>query len=310
MYKHITLDERFLLAALIKADYEQLDIAETIGRSSSSISREISRNSRADGVYEPRHAHKLSKLRRKSSKINSRKIENDKQLSKRIERRLHPLVSPEAIAHDEGVCHETIYAWVYRTRPDLKNKLPQRGRKRRRYGSKRGKKQGWTANVRNIEEQPAGAKNRSRVGHFEGDTIKLKGGAILTHTDRKSRYEIAHLVPDETADVAYEIIKNSKQIKSAKSITYDRGSTFALWRMIEKQIDGKVYFANAHHPWERGTNENSNQRLRRVFPKGTKYNTITEKDVAEVVRIMNHTKRKCLNWRTPYEVFTGRCTSS
>ena len=310
MYKHFTLDDRFTLATLLNNDYEQLDIAEIMGRSLSSISREISRNSRADGVYEPRHAHQLSKQRRRGSKVNSRKIENDSKLSKRIEKQLHPLVSPEVIAHDENVCHETIYAWISRTRPDLKVKLPQRGKKRRRYGSKRGKKQGWTANVRNIGEQPIGAKNRSRVGHLEGDTIRLNGGAILTHTDRKSRFEIANLVPDETADVAYEIIKNNKQIKSAKSITYDRGSTFALWRMIEKQIDGKVYFANAHHPWERGTNENSNQRLRRIFPKGTKYNTIKEKDVAEVVKIMNHTKRKCLNWRTPYEVYTSRCTSS
>lgn len=309
MYKHITLDERFLLAALIKADYEQLEIAETMGRSPSSISREISRNSRADGIYEPRHAHKLSKLKRKGSKVNYRKIENDDKLSKIIERSLEPLVSPEVIAHNEKISPETIYAWIYRSRPDLKNMLPQRGRKRRRYGSKRGKKQGWTTNVRNIEEQPVGAKNRSRVKHFEGDTIRLKGGAILTHTDRKSRFEIAHLVPDETANVAYEIIKNNKELKKAKSITYDRGSTFALWRMIEKQIDGKVYFANAHHPWERGTNENSNQRLRRIFPKGTKYNTITQRDVSRAVRIMNHTKRKCLNWRTPYEVYMGRCTS-
>jgi transposase, IS30 family len=310
MYKHFTLDDRFTLATLLNNDYEQLDIVEIMGRSESSISREISRNSRPDGKYEPRYANMLAKRRRKKSKINYRKIENDRELSRRIEEQLHPLVSPEVIAHDKNTCHETIYAWIYRSRPDLKSMLPQRGKKRRRYGSKRGKKQGWTANVRNIEEQPLGARNRSRVRHFEGDTIKLDGGAILTHTDRKSRFEIAHLVPDETADVAYEIIKDDKYLKAAKSITYDRGSTFALWRMIEKHINGKVYFANAHHPWERGTNENSNQRLRRIFPKGTKYNTITEKDVAEVVKIMNHTKRKCLNWRTPHEVFMDRCTSN
>lgn len=310
MYQHFTLKDRFMLATLLNLDYEQLDIAETMGRSPSSISREISRNSRADRVYEPRHAHKLSKLRRKNSKQESRKIENNHKLSTRIEKRLHPLVSPEVIAQDEEVCHETIYAWVYRSRPDLKNKLPQRGKKRRRYGSKRGKKQGWTVNVRAIEERPKGAANRSRLGHLEGDTVKLSGGAILTHTDRKSRFEVAHLVPDEKTETTYAIIKNDKIFKKAKSITYDRGSTFALWRMIEKQIDGKVYFANARHPWERGTNENSNQRLRRIFPKGTKYNTIKKEELAEVVWIMNHTKRKCLNWRTPYEVNKSRCTSS
>lgn len=310
MYKHITLDERYFLATLIKADYELIDMAEAMGRSPSSLSREIMNNSRVDGVYEPRHAHMLAKLRRKHSKQSSRKIENDKQLSNRIEKRLHPLISPEVISQEENVCHETIYAWIYRSRTDLKDKLPQRGKKRRRHGSKREKKQGWTANVRNIEQQPIGAKNRSQIGHYEGDTIKLKGGAILTHTDRKSRYEIAHLIPNETADVAYEIIKNNHNLKKAKSITYDRGSTFALWQMIEQQINGQVYFANAHHPWERGTNENSNQRLRRVFPKGTKYNRVTQKDVSEAVKIMNNTKRKCLNWHTPHEVFMGQYTSS
>ncbi len=305
MYKHFTLDERFLLAALIKADYELPDMAETMARSPSSILREVLRNSRLDGKYEPRHAHMLAKSRRKESKLSCRKIENNHDLAMRIEQRLQPLVSPEVIAHDEDVCHETIYAWISRSRPDLNIKLPQRGRKRRRYGSKRSKKQGWTANVRNIATRPIGAENRSRIGHFEGDTVRLDGGAILTHTDRKSRFEIAHLVPDETADVAYEIIKNDDDLRAAKSITYDRGSTFALWRMIEKKIIGNVFFANAHHPWERGTNENSNQRLRRVFPKGTKYSTISQEDLDKAVWIMNNTKRKCLNWRTPNQVFKG-----
>lgn len=310
MYKHFTLDERFMLASYLNIDYEYLDIAEVMGRSISSISREVLRNCRPDGKYEPRYAHKMAKLRRKLSKRGFRKIENNAKLASQIEGRLNPLVSPEVIAHEEKISHETIYSWIYRVRPDLKIELPQRGKKRRRYGSKREKKQGWTQNVRSIEKQPLGAKNRSRIGHFEGDTIRLDGGAILTHTDRKSRFEIAHLVKDEKAETAYEEIKNDNNLKRAKSITYDRGSTFALWRMIEKQISGRIYFANAHHPWERGTNENSNQRLRRIFPKGTKYNNITKEDVERVVWIMNHTKRKCLNWRTPYEVFMGRCTSN
>lgn len=80
--------------------------------------------------------------------------------------------------------------------------------------------------------------------------------------------------------------------------------------MIEDITKTKVFFANAHHPWERGTNENHNQRIRRLFPKGTKYNTISKRDLSKVVWIMNHAKRKCLNWRTPCEVYGGCCTSS
>jgi IS30 family transposase len=188
--------------------------------------------------------------------------------------------------------------------------LPQRGKKRRRYGTKRAIKQGWTRHVRPIEQRSAGANNRSRLRHFEGDTVRLKGGALLTHTDRKSRFEIVHLVKSEEAEVAYEAIINDCQLSQAKSITYDRGSTFAWWRMIEKSTGSKVFFANAHHPWERGTNENGNQRLRRCFPKGTKYSNINDEAVARNVWIMNHTKRKCLNWRTPCQVFKGCCTSN
>lgn len=188
--------------------------------------------------------------------------------------------------------------------------LPQRGKKRRRYGTKRAIKQGWTRHVRPIEQRSAGANNRSRLRHFEGDTVRLKGGALLTHTDRKSRFEIVHLVKSEEAEVAYEAIINDCQLSQANSITYDRGSTFAWWRMIEKSTGSKVFFANAHHPWERGTNENGNQRLRRCFPKGTKYSNINDEAVARNVWIMNHTKRKCLNWRTPCQVFKGCCTSN
>lgn len=310
MYKHFTLKERFTIATLLNLDYEQEDISEILGRSPASVSREINRNSREeDNIYEARYAHKKAKLRRISSKLNSRKIENNEDIARRIEKRLHPLVSPEVIAHDEQICHESIYAWLYRSRPDLKNKLPQRGKKRRRYGSKRGQKIGWTQDVRSIEERPVGAHNRSRIGHLEGDTVKMDGGALLTHTDRKSRFEIAHKVPNEKADIAHIVIKQDKHLKNAKSITYDRGSTFALWRMIERDTKAKVFFAHPYHPWERGTNENSNQRLRRVFPKGTKYSSITGKELAKTVWIMNHTKRKCLNWHTPCEVYKGCCTS-
>jgi IS30 family transposase len=177
MYKHFNLKDRFTLATLIEQGYEQWEVAEVLGRDPATITRELIRNSRADGIYEAKHAQMLSKIRRRRSKIGSRKIENDVGLARRLESRLHPLISPEVIAHDENVSAETVYAWIYRSQPELKERLPQRGRKRRRYGSKRSQKQGWTRDVRSIEERTAGAENRSRIGHFEGDTVRLDGGA-------------------------------------------------------------------------------------------------------------------------------------
>ncbi|HRH33007.1 MAG TPA: helix-turn-helix domain-containing protein [bacterium] len=157
MYTHFNLKERFSLETLLGQDYQLCDIAQIIGRSTSSLSRELIRNSRSDGRYETMHAQMKARRRRQQSKVNSRKIENDKELSTRIGTRLHPLVSPEVIAHDEDVSTETIYAWIARSRADLKILLPQHGKKRRRYGTKRAVKQGWTRHVRPINERSMGA---------------------------------------------------------------------------------------------------------------------------------------------------------
>lgn len=309
MYHHTTQDARTALAALLRAGYSQRSAAKELGIDQSSISRELSRNSEDGEPYHAGRAQRMAEGRRTKSKAAYRKIEQDLELAQRIESRLHPLVSPEVISYDESVCHETIYAWIYRSRPDLKVRLPQRGKKRRRYGSKRGKKQGWTKDVRSIRDRPRGADNRSRTRHFEGDTVRGIHGALLTLTDRKSRFEEAVKIPFEGCDPVHQVIVARKQKLAARSFTFDRGSCFSLWRMIERDTKARVYFADPHAPWQRPTNENTNGRLRRVFPKRFDFSTITQRDVDRVVHLMNHTKRKCLNWRTPCEVFRGRCTS-
>lgn len=310
MYHHITRDQRVALAALLRAGYSQRNAARELGMNQSSVSRELRRNPNGDNAYHATHADVLAGERRKQAKVAYRKIENDAILIARIAARLHPLVSPEVIARDERVSHETIYAWIYRTRPDLVSFLPQRGKKRRRYGSKREVKQGWTRDVRPIEARPAGAAYRSRVGHFEGDTVHGRNGSLLTLTDRKSRFEVAVKIAYAGCDPVYAALVARRTKLHARSFTFDRGSEFSLWRMIEEYTGARVYFAHPHAPWQRGTNENSNQRLRRVFPKKFNFATVTQGDVNAAVWIMNHTKRKCLNWRTPCRMFGRCCTSS
>lgn len=309
MYHHITNDERTALATLLRAGYSQRGAAKELGIHHVSVGRELARNTEAHASYHAAHAAMLAKERRAGAKADTRKIERDPALASRIEYRLHPLISPEVIARDEDVCHETIYAWISRSRPDLKINLPQRGKKRRRYGSKREQKQGWTRDVRSIRTRTRGAEHRGRVGHFEGDTVRGPHGSLLTLTDRKSRFEIARKIPYEGCDPVREEIMKHKHALAARSFTFDRGSAFALWRMIERDTKAKVYFADPHAPWQRGTNENTNGRLRRVFPKGFDFSMITQREVDRVVRLMNHTKRKCLDWRTPCAVF-GRCCTS
>jgi transposase, IS30 family len=310
MYTHVRRDQRVALAALLRAGYSQRAVGRQLGIDQSTVSRELARNAKDDGSYHASHADVLARTRRRDAKLEYRTIENDPALTARIERRMHPLVSPEVIAHDERVSVQTIYAWVYRSRHDLLRRLPQRGRRRRRYGSKRASKQGWTQRVRSIDQRPASASNRSRIGHFEGDTVRGRNGALLTLTDRKSRFEVAVKVPGEWCDPVHAAIKERKSLLQARSFTFDRGSCFSLWQMIEHDTDAPVYFAHPRAPWERGTNENSNGRLRRVFRKRFDFGTVTQRDIDATVALMNHTKRKCLNWRTPCEVFGKCCTST
>jgi len=310
MYHHLTQDRRALLAALLKAGYSQRKAAKELGCNQSSVSRELALNPRENGSYHATHASFLARKRRRYSKVSSRKIENNAALGLAITAKLHPLVSPEVIARDFPVCHETIYQWISRSCPDLKEKLPQRGKKRRRYGSKRELKQGWTKDVRSIHERPLQAEARTQTGHFEGDTIRGVNGAFLTLTDRKSRYEIVLKISSEGCDPIHAAIVQEQHALHARSFTFDRGSGFAIWRYIERDTGARVYFADPHAPWQRGTNENANQRLRRIYPKGTNLGILKQRDIDATVWRMNHTKRKCLYWRTPCEVFKRCCTSS
>jgi IS30 family transposase len=282
---------------MLRAGYTQKDIAETLGFTKGAISKEIKRNINKDGIYRARSAGIKSRNRRKYSKIKYRKISNEPRLIKKIEDELDPLVSPEVVAHMLGIHHQTIYSWIYRERRDLLSKLPQRGRKRRRYGSKRAKKQGWTQKVKSINEKP------ETDIFWEGDTIKGKTKSrILTHVEHTSLYLKADLIQDGTADSVHAVLKR-KPIDG--NIVYDRGSEFSLWEMIERDLGIEVFFAEPHSPWQRGKNENTNGRLRRVFPKKFNFDTITDKQLQRVVHKMNHTPRKSLGWRTPAEVYAS-----
>lgn len=302
MYTHITRDDRIVISDGLRRNESYAIIGGRIGKDKSAVFYEVKRNGGSDGAYDARRADTRARKRRRESKYPARKIENDPLLAAFIESRLEPLVSPEVVAHEACIAHETIYAWLERSRPDLKCKLPHRNRKRRRYGLKRAVKQGWTRSVRSIDERVRKGEN------WEGDTIRGSTRArVLTHVEGASLFTIADLMPDGTADSVHA---KTKKRSFFGTITYDRGSEFALWRMIERDTHATVYFAHAHHPWERGKNENTNGRLRRVFPKWFDFSTIRQRDLDAVVEKMNHTPRKSLLWRTPCAVYGKCCTSS
>ena len=322
-FAHLTQAERFHIETLKEEDYTYREIAQNLNRDVSVISREITRNKGSDGIYRADLAQKKRNKRRVLSKQGSRKIENNRELELLIEKNLQgddPLNgdwSPEVITNTilKGkISHTTIYTWIKRSRKDLKHLLPNQGRQRATYGSVTTRKY-REMSLPSIDTRPDEVESRKRQGHFEGDIVVLKEGRLHTLVERKSRFLIADLVTIKGPGLAMQISESAVtnllglSVKHRRTITYDQGSEFAWWDETEKGLVGtKVYFAHAHSPWERGTNERTNGLIRRYFPKGKRAVRLNKEDVAKVVWRLNHRPRKILNWRTPCEVFGKCCT--
>lgn len=320
---HLAQEDRFRIETLIDEEYSYRAIARTLVIDVSVISREIARNG-SNGRYCAHEAQRRCDGRRKESKKEYRKIENDAVLAHDIETGLTRDCevgdwSPEVLAHTSlkgRITHPTIYAWIKRSRSDLKSLLPHQGRRRIKYGMKKARKRAIDLRMPSIELRPAAVEGRKQIGHFEGDTMVLKEGRIHTLVERKSRFLIAGFIRHVSVGLALEVSESAIQLLSPlplscrRTITYDRGSEFAWWDETEKHLPGiKIYFAHPYHPWERGTNERTNGLIRRYFPKGQRFATIANDDVAKVVWRLNHRPRKILRWRTPCDVF-GQCCIS
>ena len=208
------------------------------------------------------------------------------------------------------VSHETIYRWIYLDAKEggtLYHHLRRRRKKRhrqKRYGSGRRFIPGRIS----ISERPAIVETRERFGDWEGDTIegKKSTGYIATHVERKSRYLLAAKLANKKAESL--TMQSSKKYwrvpkKMRQTLTVDNGKEFSLFKELENKTGLMVYFADPYAAWQRGTNENTNGLLRQYFPKGTDFRFFSEKDLAFVVKKLNHRPRKCLNYQSPHKVF-------
>lgn len=159
-----------------------------------------------------------------------------------------------------------------------------------------------------IPEWSEEIKLRTRIGDWEGDTVYggIGKGLLISQVDRKSRFLRAALLPKRDAELTRETIVKMLKAFPVESISLDNGSEFADFRKLEEELETKVYFAEPHKPWQRGTNENTNDMLRFFFPKGFDFRTITQDDLDFVVDLLNNRPRKCLGWRTPAEVFYNK----
>ena len=311
IYTQLTQEERYQIHALMKAGHEQAEVARILGRSPSTISRELRRNKGLKG-YRPKQAHRLAS-NRQTAKVKPRILESAWE---RVEQLLREDWSPEQIsgwlAKEEGmsISHEWIYQHVYRDKKqggDLHRHLRCQKPRRKRYGSY--DRRGQIRDRVSIDERPAIVERRERIGDWEADTVIGKpGGAVLvTLVERVSRLTIAAIAADKTARRVKEAILNALRPLSSQvhTLTYDNGKEFAYHADIAATLEAEGFFAHPYHSWERGLNENTNGLIRQYLPKGSDFNSLTRFEVEAIMNKLNNRPRKCLDYRTPNQVFFG-----
>lgn len=308
-YTQLTREERYQIYALKTAGHNQAKIAQIIGRHKSTVSRELSRNCGLRG-YRPRQANNfaLTRCRTKAKKRISH------ELWRKIERLLSEDWSPEQVSgwlrnkEQISVSHEWIYQYILRDKVNkgrLYLHLRCKKKKKKRYGStdRRGQIKGRVS----IEDRPHIVDERSRIGDWEADTVigKQGGSVLVTLVERKSRFTIIGLASNKTAErVKNIIVSKLKPLSSqVQTLTYDNGKEFALHLDIAEKLDASGYFAHPYHSWERGTNENTNGLIRQYFPKRMDLSLVTESEVKSVMNKLNNRPRKCLDFKTPNQVF-------
>ncbi len=319
-YQHLTYEQRCQIYTLLKRGESQSAIAQFIGVSQSTVSREMTRNSGKRG-YRFKQAHiKACKRRYEASSIPRKLIPS---LQVFIEYLLTKKQwSPEQISgwleriyKKAIISGERIYQHIWQDKARggaLYKHLRRRGKKYNKRGNKLAGR-GLIPNRRGIEERPKIVDEKERVGDFEVDTIvgAQHKGSILSIVDRKTKFTFLVLLPRGTADnVTQAMVSALLPIQDyTHTITADNGKEFAQHQIITEQLQANVYFARPYHSWERGLNENTNGLVRQYLPKHTNFATITNQEVSTVQHLLNTRPRKSLNVMTPAEAFhneTGR----
>ncbi|MEB3072075.1 IS30 family transposase [[Mycobacterium] vasticus] len=318
--RYLSLAERTVIADLHRAGVGVRGIAEELGRAPSTVSRELRRNIDGPGRYLPATAQRLS-VERRSRAVPLRRVVRDNELHGVVTALLDRRWSPEQVSHElrshfpdqpeRHLCTESIYQAIYDPRTDVTRPAKRRRRRRRRHvqGLER---RGRITNMTMIADRPVEVDDRVQVGHWEGDCIMGSGNrsAIGTLVERTTRFLILVHLP--TGRPAAENIRDG--IVDAlgglpphlrRTLTWDQGKEMALHQQITTNTGTRVYFCDAHSPWQRGSNENTNGLLRDYFPKGTDLSTISPAEMQQVADELNDRPRKTLGWARPAALIAG-----
>lgn len=318
--RFVSVAERETIADLLRHGASVRAIATHLGRAPSTVSREIRRNSGADGRYAPFTAHRTAAARRSRPKVS--KLARDGRLRTYVREKLTLRWSPEQICHslvtdfpddpEMRVSHETIYQALYvQARGGLRREVAaalRTGRVRRRpRRDPHVRTSRFVDPMVMISERPAEVADRAVPGHWEGDLIIGADGAsaIGTLVERTTRYVmLVHLPHGRTAEQVRDGLLTTMATLPAHlrgSLTWDQGAEMAAHRTFSIAADMPVYFCDPASPWQRGSNENTNGLLRQYFPKGTDLSVHGPEDLEHVAQELNGRPRKTLGWKNPAE---------
>ena len=318
----LTLSEREAISRGIAAHRSARSMARVLGRSPSTVSREISRNGGYDRYRAvPADARAWARARRPKRC----KLATSAWLRRMVARQLRLNWSPEQIAgwlkrthpgqEAYQVSHETIYRSLFvQARGVLKKELQQHLRSKRtirrsKQVNQKGDGRGQINDIISIRERPASVEDRAVPGHWEGDLLSgSKNSYIATLVERHTRYVmLAKVANKDTQTVVSALIKQARKLPSElyKSLTWDRGKELADHRRFSLATDIDVYFCDPQSPWQRGSNENTNGLLRQYFPKGTDLSVHSQAHLNKVARQLNERPRKTLGFETPAERFNA-----
>ena len=313
MARHLTMEERDRIAQLKTQGANQREIARALGRSPSTICRELQRNGSGSEYFAAQAQWRAACRRRERPLV--RKMDNT-EIRKTVCSGLTQYWSPEQIAgrlrlevtdKSRTVSARTIYTWIAAYKKHMRWRSFLRNRGKRGNRSKRPEAIGAP-----IDQRPKVIEARLRLGDFEGDTVLGPyDGGLVTLVDRKSRYTIMFKIQTKKADHVQQKIKQRLKRLDAKrrrSVTFDNGTEFAHCDRLRKHPGVELYFAEPGKPHQRGTNENTNGLIRQFYPKGTHFRKVTHQNVGAVQKLLNDRPRECLGYRTPNEVFIGNST--
>ena len=317
--RYLSHDEREVVALGLAAGESQHCIAARLGRSPSTISREIARNRAGRPGWTYRANAAQSRADRTARRPKPALLAENHRLREWVQDGLRQRWSPQQIAKslrvefpDEAemrVSHETIYQSLYvQGRGALRRELAaclRTGRAIRRPQRRPDRRRARITDMVHISERPAEVEDRAVPGNWEGDLIlgKDNRSAIGTLVERSTRYALLLHLPNghNAAEVQQAMLATIATLPAHlwRSLTWDQGTEMAAHRAITLATDMPIYFCDPHSPWQRGTNENTNGLLRQYFPKGTDLSVHTAADLARVAVELNGRPRMTLDWRSP-----------